>query len=74
MSGALQATPPMIDHAVIIYELYLYFTYIYELVSQPVFIDEDIYRINKLTTTDKALYRVYVASKSILPIYLRELS
>ena len=45
-------------------------------VSQSVFIDEDIYRINKLTTTDKALYRFYVADiyKSILPIYLRELS
>ena len=36
--------------------------------------NEDIYRINKLTTTDKALYRFYVADKSVLPIYLRELS
>ena len=43
-------------------------------VSQPVFINGDIYRINKLATTDKALYRFYVADKSILPIYLRELS
>ena len=43
-------------------------------VSQPVFINEDIYRINKLTTTDKALYRFYVADKSVPPIYLRELS
>ena len=43
-------------------------------VSQSVFINEDIYRINKLATTDKALYRFYVADKSILPIYLRELS
>ena len=33
-------------------------------VSQPVFVNEDIYRINKLTTTDKALYRFYVADKS----------
>ena len=30
-------------------------------VSQPVFVNGDIYRINKLTTTDKALYRFYVA-------------
>ena len=43
-------------------------------VSQSVFINGDIYRINKLATTDKALYRFYVADKSILPIYLRELS
>ena len=43
-------------------------------VSQSVFINEDIYRINKLTTTDKALYRFYVADKSVPPIYLRELS
>ena len=42
-------------------------------VSQSVFINEDIYRINKLTTTDKALYRFYVANKSIPPIHLREL-
>ena len=35
--------------------------------------NEDIYRINKLTTTDKALYRFYVANKSIPPIHLREL-
>ena len=42
--------------------------------SQSVFINGDIYRINKLATTDKALYRFYVADKSILPIYLRELS
>ena len=46
----------------------------HELVSQSVFINGDIYRINKLATTDKALYRFYVADKSILPIYLRELS
>ena len=44
------------------------------LVSQSVFINEDIYRINKLTTTDKALYRIYVADKPVPPIYLRELS
>ena len=37
-------------------------------------LNKDFHRINKLTTTDKALYRFYVASKSILPIYLRELS
>ena len=43
-------------------------------VSQSVFINGDIYRINKLTTTDKALYRFYVADKSVPPIYLRELS
>ena len=43
-------------------------------VSQSVFINEDIYRINKLTTTDKALYRFYVADQSVPPIYLRELS
>ena len=42
--------------------------------SQSVFINGDIYRINKLATTDRALYRFYVADKSILPIYLRELS
>ena len=42
--------------------------------SQSVFINEDIYRINKLTTTDKALYSFYVADKSVPPIYLRELS
>ena len=42
--------------------------------SQSVFINEDICRINKLTTTDKALYRFYVADKSVPPIYLRELS
>ena len=46
----------------------------YAAVSQSVFINGDIYRINKLATTDKALYRFYVADKSILPIYLRELS
>ena len=45
-----------------------------ESVSQSVFVNEDIYRINKLTTTDKALYRFYVADKSVPPIYLRELS
>ena len=43
-------------------------------VSQSVFVNEDIYRINKLTTTDKALYRFYVADKPVPPIYLRELS
>ena len=43
-------------------------------VSQSVFINGDIYRINKLTTTDKALYRFHVADKSVPPIYLRELS
>ena len=43
-------------------------------VSQSVFVNGDIYRINKLTTTDKALYRFYVADKSVPPIYLRELS
>ena len=43
-------------------------------VSQSVFINGGIYRINKLATTDKALYRFYVADKSILPIYLRGLS
>ena len=41
---------------------------------QSVFINGDIYRINKLTTTDKALYRIYVADKSVPPIHLRELS
>ena len=39
-------------------------------VSQSVFINGDIYRINKLTTTDKALYRFYVADKSVPPIYI----
>ena len=48
--------------------------YLLFLVSQSVFVNEDIYRINKLTTTDKALYRFYVADKSVPPIYLRELS
>ena len=38
--------------------------------SQSVFIDEGIYRINKLTTTDKALYWFYVADQSVPPIYI----
>ena len=42
--------------------------------SQSVCINGDIYRCDVLTTTDKALYRFYVADKSVPPIYLRELS
>ena len=42
----------------------------YRPASQPVFINEDIYRINKLTTTDKALYTGFMLLISLFRRYI----